>query len=62
MHQAPKVAGREFRMADHIHELESKGLILRPPELAAEVAAKKPPPGVPKKVGDALIYPARHFA
>jgi hypothetical protein len=61
-HVWPKVDGKTFRLEDHRETLIRKGLTSVKKELQDDKRANKPPPGVPKKVGAALIYPARHFA
>ena len=60
-HQKPIVNGKPFHLNDHKERLTKLGLTTFRPELKAEAAAGKPPPGVPKKVGTTLVYPARHF-
>ena len=61
-HVWPKVNGQTFKLEDHRDELNRLGLTGVKKELQDDKKANKPPPGVPKKVGTALVYPARHFA
>ena len=63
LHKArPLVNGRPFVLSEHSAKLEELGLIVRRPELAALRNQGKKPPGVPRKIGDALVYPLPHFA
>ena len=61
-HKPPLVGGKPFQLQDHASELTALGLTKVYPELATDHKAGKKPPGVPKKQGNALVYPARHFA
>ena len=58
----PMLNGKPFDAAEHRDELNALGLTGVKKELQEERKAKSKPPGVPKKVGAALVYPARHFA
>ena len=64
-HRPPQVNGKPFHLRDHLSTLQEKGLAKRIAQLRAEVEADKKPPGQAKKLpwsGNALVYPARHFA
>ena len=61
MHQLPMVKGKPFSCKEHRRDLVELGLTVQRKELKEEMKAGKPIPGVPKKVGAALVYPARHF-
>ena len=58
----PMVDGKPFDAAEHRDQLNALGLTGVKKELQEDRKAKRKPPGVPKKVGAALVYPARHFA
>ena len=62
MHTKPQYKGKAFEAQEHREELEQMGLTSVQEALKAEAKANKKPPGQPKKVGVALVYPARHFA
>ena len=64
-HRAPQVNGKTFNLRDHLDTLQTMGLTKRVAQLRVEVDAGKKPPGQAKKLpwsGNALVYPARHFA
>ena len=58
----PLVNGKPFVLSEHTTKLEELGLIVRRPELAAMRNRGTKPPGVPRKIGSALVYPLPHFA
>lgn len=62
VHSKPQYKGKPFEAQEHREELERLGFTSVRDELKAEAKANKKPPGQPKKVGVALVYPARHFA
>ena len=62
VHRTPKVKGKPFVLDDHREELNKLGLTRAHAELRADAKANKKPPGTPKTVNGAPIYPARHFA
>ena len=62
LHTPPMVKGKAFALADHKERLQSLGLTVQRKELAAMREAGGKPTGVPKKIGNALIYPVQHFA
>ena len=57
----PTVNGKPFHLADHKAELVKLGLTEAREELKAMLKAGEKPPGAPKKMGKALIYPVPHF-
>ena len=61
-HKRPEVKGKTFRAEDYKEELEKAGLVKRCQELVDDRKTRKPPPGTPKMVGGAKVYPMRHFA
>jgi hypothetical protein len=60
-HGLPILKGKAFALTDYAKELTDLGLTKRRKELEKDVE-RGHPPGTPKKVGDTLVYPARHFA
>ena len=62
LHNQPKVAGKPFVLKDHQSQLQTLGLTVPKPELAALRDAGKKPPGTPRKIGGAMVYPVPHFA
>ena len=61
LHKSPTVASKPFAIADHHTKLKELGLVGTKSELVAMVEAKGTPSGTPKKIGQALVYPAPHF-
>ena len=60
-HKQQLVRGVPFKLSKHKDELVKKGLTVFRQELKDEVQGGRTPPGQPKKVNGALVYPARHF-
>ena len=54
--------GKPFVYKDHRAEIEQLGMASKKQELINDGKAKKPPPGTPKQVKGATLYPVRHFA
>ena len=61
LHQQPIVNGKPFKLDDYRLELNRLGLTGVKPELIAMCKAGKKPEGVPRMVGQTLIYPTPHF-
>ena len=61
-HTKPLVRGKAFNPQEHREELEKMGLPAVQEALKAEGKANAKPPGQPKRVNGAVVYPARHFA
>jgi hypothetical protein len=61
MHRRPTINGKPFHLDDYKEQFNKLGLTKFCPELKEEVRLNKKPPGTPKKVGNTLVYPARHF-
>jgi hypothetical protein len=60
-HKAPLVGGKPFKLADHRETLVAEGLTKVQAKLQEEARARAKPPGQPKKIGNIMVYPARHF-
>lgn len=61
LHKAPTYQGKPFVAKEHEKELVRLGFTTVQKQLKAEMKDKAKPPGQPKRVGTALVYPARHF-
>jgi hypothetical protein len=61
MHRRPVINGKPFHLDDYKEQFTKLGLTKFCPELKEEARLSKNPPGTPKKVGNTLVYPARHF-
>lgn len=62
LHKTPMVNGKPFVTKHHWDALVKKGLVKYPDELKEERKSGKKPPGQARKVGNVMVYPARHFA
>ena len=58
----PTVDGKPFKLSEHKDALVKAGLTVFREELRYEGSEGRPPPGIPKDIGGARVYPARHFA
>ena len=58
----PTVDGKPFKLSEHKDALVKAGLTVFRDELLDEGNKGRPPPGIPKDIGGARVYPARHFA
>jgi len=56
------VDGKPFKLSEHKDALVKAGLTVFREELRYEGSEGIPPPGIPKDIGGARVYPARHFA
>ena len=54
--------GKPFVYKDHRDEIEQLGMASKKKELVDDGKAKRGPPGTPKVVKGATLYPVRHFA
>ena len=61
LHNLPVLKGKTFALEDYQERLEAKGLVVKKKELAAMKRKGDKPPGTPRKVGNALVYPVPHF-
>jgi hypothetical protein len=61
-HKPPMVKGEKFEIRKHFKDLTKLKLTETRDELKAEKDADKKPPGAPKKVNGADVYPTRSFA
>ena len=61
-HAIQQYKGKPFNIQDHVPEFGRLLLTELRTELIEERKAKSRPPGTPRKVNGALIYPNRHFA
>lgn len=61
LHKQMMYKGKPFVAREHEKEFVSLGFTSRQDELAQELATGAKPPGQPKKVGNTLVYPTRHF-
>ena len=62
LHNAPKVGGKPFVLSEHKEKLEELGLTTYKAELAELRKTGGKPPGTPRKIGKAMVYPVPHFA
>ena len=62
LHNKPKVNGKPFVLSDHKAKLEELGLAGYKAELAELRKTGGKPPGTPRKIGKAMVYPVPHFA
>ena len=62
LHNPPKVHGKPFVLSEHKSQLEELGLTVYKKELADMRKAGGKPPGTPRKIGNAMVYPVPHFA
>ena len=62
LHTKPMVNGKPFELTEHKAQLEELGLTVFKAELAEMRKAGGKPPGTPRKIGKALVYPVPHFA
>ena len=62
LHKQMTYKGKPFFAKDHEKEFTQLGFTMKRDELAQEIASGAKPPGQPKKVGNVLVYPTRHFA